>query len=73
MTVEARAEHPRAVPLGEVVAVRSRPEERVDVQIDDVAREVEVDGRAGDAEVLGPAGRVLAVVTEVERHLKPGG
>ena len=73
VTVEARAEHPRAVPLGEVVAVLARPEVRVDVQIDDVAREVEVDGRAGDAEVLGPGGRVLAVVTEGERHLKPGG
>jgi len=43
---EARPRGPRPVPFGEVVAQDPRPDERVDVQIDDVAREVEVDGLA---------------------------
>ena len=46
LTVEAGAEQPATVATGQVVAEQTCPDEGVDVQVDHVAREVEVDGFA---------------------------
>ena len=54
------------MPAAQVVAEDARPDERVDVQVDDLAREVDVDRLARDAERARPGVAVGAVVAPVE-------
>ncbi len=66
---EARAEGAVAVTLAQVVAEDPIPDERIDVQVDRLAGQVDLDGLARDAEFACPAGGVGTVIAVDEfRH-----
>ena len=50
-----RAEESAAMTAPQVIAEQARPDEGIDVEIDDLRREMELDGFARDVERLGPA------------------
>jgi hypothetical protein len=68
LRVEARPQESVVVTFGEIVAPDPRPDVRVDVQIEHVARQVEVDRLFRDPELLGPGCGILTVVAVVEAH-----
>jgi hypothetical protein len=55
LAVDASAEETVAVPLAQVVPEQTRPDEAVEVEVEHVARQVEVHGLSRDAECPRPA------------------
>ena len=66
LRVDARAEQPVTMAAIEAIATQPRPDERIDVEIDHLAREVDVDRLARDPELLRPRCRIAAMISKAQ-------
>ena len=71
LAVHTRAEQAASVALPEIVAEDAMPDERVDVKIDHLAREIELHGLPRNAELACPTRGIRAVIAMSELDHAP--